>query len=100
MTSSWILFISCIAICLRLFTFKRQGSRFRPGVSLAAWAVMAFTGGMALKQAFSGLPFAVTPLMAYLAVVFAILVFLSDGNLAHIFRIVPHDATRKQPHRD
>lgn len=100
MISSWILFLSCVAICLRLFTFQRHGSRFRPGVSLAAWAVMVFTGGLALKLGLSGLPFPVTPLMAYLAVIFAALVFLSDGNLAHVFRIAPHDATRKQPHRD
>lgn len=100
MTSSWILFISCVAICLRLFTFQRHGSRFRPGVSLAAWAVMALTGGVALKLAISGLPFTVTPWMAYIAVIFAALVFLSNGNLAHLFRIEAHDAPRKQPHRD
>lgn len=100
MTSSWILFLSCVVICLRLFTFQRHGSRFRPGVSLAAWAVMVFTGGLALKLALSGLPFAITPWMAYLSVIFAALVLLSNGNLAHLFRIEPHDATRKQPHRD
>lgn len=78
--------VVCLAICVRIVTFRRQDSRYRVGVSLAAYALAASTGCEALS-ALLGLYPANSPFMLLILLVLCVLVFRARGNVASIVRI-------------
>ena len=76
----------CMAICIRIVTFRREESRYRVGVSLLAWALAASTGCEALA-ALLGLYQTNSPFILLILLVLCVLVFRAQGNVAKIVRI-------------
>ncbi|SDI77216.1 Putative 3TM holin, Phage_holin_3 [Pseudomonas flavescens] len=80
-------FCLCGAVFVRLFTYRRQGARFRRGMSCMAMLLMG-SSGSAMLQIMLGdlrLPAQAWSLVLLLAV-FAVAVFRSGGNLAGVIR--------------
>lgn len=91
MLSAWVLFISCLVICLRLFTFQRRGARYRPVMSFWAWLLMVLCFAMMVKLALNEFPCRVNPLMATVGVWLAWMALSAKGNVANFFRKTTHD---------
>lgn len=78
----------CLVLFVRLFTFRRNGARFRRSMSVLAWLVMASAGsvlvfiskGLLVMQAQSA------PLVVILAV-FVGSVCQSSGNLSRVWKV-------------
>lgn len=77
--------IICFLIFIRLFTFQRNGARFRRGVSLMATAVMACCGSLVIYVLSGRLVMTATdwPMVGMLAF-FGVSVFRCRGNLAGV----------------
>lgn len=77
----------CLALFLRLFTYRRGAARFRRGMSVVAVLVMGCAGSLCISilQGTLQVPAAAWPLVGLLAV-FAWAVFSSGGNLACVLR--------------
>ena len=58
--STLIAAMLCSAICWRVATFRRQGARYRPGMSVCAYLLAVGTGGYSLTVALA--PFNIEPL--------------------------------------
>lgn len=73
----------CLALFVRLFTFRRNGARFRRKISCLAWLVMvdAGAGMIYISQGTLVMPAASWPLVMLLAVLVGS-VCQSSGNLA------------------
>ena len=88
--STLIAAMLCSAICWRVATFRRQGARYRPGVSLCAWVLAVGTGGYSLTVALAPITgHQVAPVSPFLLVVFvilAVMVWRSRGNVAAVLR--------------
>lgn len=82
---SWIGVILCAVIFVRLFTYRRDGARFRRGVSLCAVLMMAACGAMVvyLLTGKTALHSHDWPLLVLLAVL-AYSLLTSSGNLATV----------------
>lgn len=83
-TADVVSLMAALVIIVRLLTYRRRGSRYRPAVSLTAWGCIA---GCTLFVA--RLLTADTPDTAWLApvlVIAAVWVVATGGNLAHLFR--------------
>ena len=76
----------CMAICLRLVTFRRAGARYRFWNSMLAWVLAACAGCQALSS-FLGLYPVRSPFVLITLVVLCVLVFRARGNVASIFRM-------------
>lgn len=78
----------CSAICLRLITYRRRGSRFRPGVSLCAYLTALCTGSQALSILIDDYPGGqLSPWMLGLLLILLVLIFRARGNLAGLLRL-------------
>ncbi|WP_431494840.1 phage holin family protein [Pseudomonas brassicacearum] len=78
----------CVALFVRLFTFRRRGARFRRDMSCLAWLVMV-AAGSAVVYICKGLlvmPANSWPLVLLLAV-FVGSVCQSAGNLASVWKV-------------
>ena len=88
--STLIAAMLCSAICWRVATFRRDGARYRPGVSLCAWLLAVGTGGYSLTVALAPITgHQVAPVSPFLLVVFvilAVMVWRSRGNVATVIR--------------
>jgi|TARA_X000001388_G_scaffold3203_6_gene2338 drug/metabolite transporter (DMT)-like permease len=88
--STLIVSLLCGSICLRLVMFRREGARYRPGVSLCAWLLAVGTGGYSLTVALAPITgHQVAPVSPFLLVVFvilAVMVWRSRGNVATVLR--------------
>jgi hypothetical protein len=77
--------MACVAIVLRLVTFRRGDSRHRHGVAWAAWLVIVTCTATAVKLV-CGIRPPPGPWEALLTVAIAILLVIHRGNLAHVLR--------------
>nr|WP_300999733.1 phage holin family protein [Halomonas sp.] len=75
--------IAALVIIARILTFRRNGSRYRPGVSLIAWLAVAACTWIAVRIIAAGEPEAWW--LALLLAGTAALVLRAGGNLAHLF---------------
>ena len=82
---SWIGIILCAVIFVRLFTYRRDGARFRRGVSLCAVLMMAACGAMVvyLLTGKTALHSHDWPLLVLLSVL-AYSLLMSGGYLAQV----------------
>lgn len=82
---SWIGVILCAVIFVRLFTYRRDGARFRRGVSFCAVLMMAACGAMVvyLLTGKTSLHLHDWPLLVLLSVL-AYSLMTSGGNLAQV----------------
>lgn len=92
-----ILCIACILICVRLLMFRRAGRRYRFGVSLLAWLLIASSGSAALDILLHGAA-RITWGEAGIAGVLCVLTFIARGNVAHIIT-GPYHEQQKSAHR-
>jgi fructose-1,6-bisphosphatase/inositol monophosphatase family enzyme len=78
----------CIALFVRLFTFKRQGARFRRNMSCLAWLVMVAAGSVVvyIGKGLLVMPHNSWPLVLILAV-FVGSVCQSSGNLSRVWKV-------------
>lgn len=84
---TWITFILCIITFVRMFTYKRDGSHFHRGVSVAATLLMFASAAGAVSIGLGD--FKVQPAAWPMIVMHAILVvglLHTKGNLAPIIR--------------
>lgn len=78
-------FVACVAIVLRLVTFRRGISRHRHGMAWMAWLLIVACTTTAVKL-LCGIRPPPGPWEALLTVVIALLVVIHRGNLAHALR--------------
>jgi amino acid transporter len=76
--------IAALVIIARILTFRRRGSRYRPGVSLIAWLAMAACTWLAVRVIASGAPEAWWLALTLAGI--AVLLLRAGGNIAHLFR--------------
>ena len=78
----------CVALFVRLFTFRRRGARFRRDMSCLAWLVMVAAGSAAvyIGKGLLVMPANSWPLVLLLAV-FVGSVWQSAGNLARVWKM-------------
>lgn len=82
--SGIITLIAALVIIVRLLTYRRRGSRYRPGIGVAAWACIAACAVAIAEVLATG-----APRDAWLAILMplvAVMLLLAGGNLAHLFR--------------
>lgn len=81
-----LLFVGAnLASALRLLLYRRNGARFRRGMSWLAYLLIVGTGGQALDVLVRHEP--VTVWQAVVAVLIAVLVYRAQGNVACIVRV-------------
>ncbi|SDJ60775.1 phage holin family protein [Pseudomonas indica] len=85
-----LVFWLCAVLFVRLFTYRRDGARFRRGMSVAAVVVMGCAGSAMIEilQGRLHIPAPAWPLVVLLAV-FAWSVWRASGNLAGVLRPEP-----------
>jgi hypothetical protein len=81
----------CGAICLRIAVYRREGARYRAGVSWMAYLLAVGTGCESLSITLSAL-FAkpmpmVSPFLLLVLIVLLVLVYRAQGNVARILRM-------------
>lgn len=78
----------CVALFIRLFTFKRHGARFRRNMSCLAWLVMVASGSAVvyIGKGLLVMPHNSWPLVLLLSV-FVGSVCKSSGNLARVWKM-------------
>lgn len=83
-----VTFWLCVALFVRLFTFRRHGARFRRDMSCLAWLVMVAAGSVVVYIGKGQLvmPRNSWPLVVLLAV-FVGAVCQSAGNLARVWKM-------------
>ena len=83
-----VTFWLCVALFVRLFTFKRQGARFRRNMSCLAWLVMVAAGSAVvyIGKGLLVMPHNSWPLVLILAV-FVGSVCQSSGNLSRVWKV-------------
>jgi hypothetical protein len=82
-----VTFWLCVALFVRLFTFRRKGARFRRNMSWLAWLVMVLSGAAALYIGKGQLVMSIYswPVVMLLGV-FVGSVYKSAGNLARVWK--------------
>lgn len=92
MPDVWTLVASavCGAICCRVASYRREGSRYRLGVSLCAWLLAVGSGGYTLSVLMGvllGMPvYATSPFILIMLVSLLFLVCRARGNVAAVMR--------------
>ncbi len=83
-----VTFWLCVALFVRLFTFRRHGARFRRNMSCLAWLVMVASGAVVVYIGKGQLimPRNSWPLVVLLAV-FVGSVCHRSGNLSRVWRV-------------
>ena len=78
----------CVALFVRLFTFRRHGARFRRSMSCLAWLVMVASGSAVvyIGKGLLVMPHNSWPLVLLLSV-FVGSVCKSSGNLARVWKM-------------
>jgi CHASE2 domain-containing sensor protein len=88
--STLVASLLCGSICMRVATFRRQGARYRLGMSVCAYLLAVGTGGYSLSVALAPLTgHEVEPVSPFLLIVFvilAVMVWRSGGNVAVALR--------------
>ncbi|KAF1719809.1 phage holin family protein [Pseudoxanthomonas wuyuanensis] len=85
---TFLTFAACSAICGRLMTYRRApGTRYRIGVSVCAWGLVACTGGQALQILLIGARSHPSGWQLGVLLVLAVLSFRARGNVARILKV-------------
>lgn len=93
MVDPWTLIAGalCGAICLRIAVYRREGARYRAGVSWLAYILAIGTGCesllITLSVVFAKPVSSVSPFLLLVLVVLAVLVYRAQGNVARILRM-------------
>lgn len=93
MVDPWTLIAGalCGAICFRIAAYRREGARYRAGVSWLAYLLAAGTGGESLQITLAALMAkpgpTVSPFLLMVLVVLVVLVYRARGNVARILRM-------------
>jgi len=93
MVDPWTLIAGalCGAICLRIAAYRRDGARYRAGVSWLAYLLAVGTGCESLQITLATLtantPPTVSPFLLMVLVVLLVLVYRARGNVARILRM-------------
>ena len=81
----------CGAICFRIAFYRRQGARYRAGVSWCAYVLAAATGcewlSVMLAVLLARPTTAVSPFILVVLLVLLVLVYRARGNVARILRM-------------
>ncbi|MEN5066762.1 phage holin family protein [Achromobacter aegrifaciens] len=77
--------VANFASAVRLLLYRRNGARFRRGMSWLAYLLIVGTGGQALDVLVRHEP--VTVWQAVVAMLIAVLVYRAQGNVACIVRV-------------
>jgi hypothetical protein len=81
----FVQWVACVAIVLRVLTFRRGNSSHRHGIAWLAWLLVVGCTATAVKL-LCGIRPPPGPLEALLTVAIAVLVLIHRGNLAHVLR--------------
>lgn len=88
--STLIAAMLCSAICWRVATFRRQGARYRLGMSVCAYLLAVGTGGYSLTVALAtltgGQVAPVSPFLLIVFVILAVMVWRARGNVATVLK--------------
>ncbi|WP_416139080.1 phage holin family protein [Halomonas sp. HK25] len=76
--------IAAVVIIIRIITFRRRGRRYRPGIAVVAWLLVAINTWLAVRILFTGHLDAWW--IALLLAVIAASLLRAGGNLAHLLR--------------
>jgi len=93
MVDPWTLIAGalCGAICLRIAAYRRDGARYRAGVSWLAYLLAVGTGCESLQITLATLMAkpapTVSPFLLMVLVVLLVLVYRAKGNVARILRM-------------
>lgn len=90
----------CLVVFVRMFTYQREGARFRRDISIMAGLIMACCGAMIvyiLAGDYRVHPHG-WPLVAMLAILTASLM-RCEGNLSHVLRMASGWDGRERRHR-
>lgn len=93
MVDPWTLIAGalCGAICLRIAAYRRDGARYRAGVSWLAYLLAVGTGCESLQITLATLMAkpapTVSPFLLMVLVVLLVLVYRARGNVARILRM-------------
>lgn len=93
MVDIWTLAASalCGAICWRLAIYRREGSRYRAGISLCAYLLAVGSGCYSLSVVLGALRLTpvwpVSPFLLIVLIVLTILVYRARGNVAAVLRV-------------
>ncbi|MCY1442434.1 putative 3TM holin [compost metagenome] len=84
----------CAAICMRIACYRREGARYRVGVSLLAYLLAVGTGCFSLTVVIDVLRgyahlHTVSPWLLLVLMVVAILIYRAKGNVARIISEAP-----------
>lgn len=82
-TPEVIALTAAVVIIIRILTYRRGRSRYRPGVAIAAWCLVAVNTWVAVRLITAGEPDAWW--LALVLAGIAVLLLRAGGNLAHIF---------------
>lgn len=81
----------CSAICVRIAAYRREGARYRAGVSLLAYLLCVGTGCYSLTVYLDMLRghshATLSPWLLIILLVLAVLVYRARGNVARIIQI-------------
>jgi uncharacterized membrane protein YfcA len=95
-----LLFATNAITCVRLFLYRREGARYRPVVSIAAWLLIASTGSTALGIVLGQYP---PPDIHVgdlgISLVLCVLGLTARGNVAAILRTTNHEPAKHPAHR-
>jgi len=93
MVDPWTLMAGtlCGAICYRIANYRREGARYRAGVSCLAYLLAVGTGCeslmITLSMMFAKPAQPVSPFLLMVLAVLAVLVYRARGNVARILRM-------------
>ncbi|AIC20592.1 hypothetical protein EY04_17260 [Pseudomonas chlororaphis] len=93
MVDPWTLIAGalCGAICFRIAVYRRDGARYRAGVSWLAYLLAVGTGCESLQITLSALMAkpapTVSPFLLMVLIVLVVLVYRVRGNVARILRM-------------
>jgi len=95
-----LLFTANAITCVRLFIYRREGARYRPVVSIAAWLLIASTGSTALGIVLGQYP----PSDIHagdlgISLVLCVLSLTARGNVAAILRTDSNEQSKYPAHR-
>ncbi|ERS88853.1 phage holin family protein [Halomonas sp. PBN3] len=83
-TPALLAVIAAMVIIIRILTFRRRGSRYRPGIAVVAWLLVAINTWLAVRILAAGHLDAWW--LALLLIGIAIGLLRAGGNLAHLLR--------------
>ena len=95
-----LLFSTNAITCVRLFLYRREGARYRPLVSVAAWLLIVSSGSTALGIVLGQYP----PSDIHvgdigISLVLCVLSLTARGNVAAILRTTNHEQPKYPAHR-